>query len=92
MFGGRRDRRNGDHVASSSLVFDDSAYLFTAAFSCQRLFDPLLLARLQVEGVFLNFLDDVFLLNLTFEPSQRVLDGFAILYSNFRHSLHPHSG
>ena len=69
MFGGRRDRRNGDHVASGNLIFDDPAHFLAAALACQRLFNALLLARLQVEGVFLDFLNDVFLLNLTLEPT-----------------------
>jgi hypothetical protein len=56
------------------------------------LFDAFLLAWFQVKRVFLNFLDDVFLLNLTLEAPQRILDGLAILNSNLSQSVHPPSG
>ena len=69
-----------------------SSNLFAAALAGKRLFDAFLLARFQVEGVFFNFLNDVFLLNLALEAPQRILDGLAILKSNFRHSIHPPSG
>ena len=65
---------------------------FPAPFSSQRLFDALLLARFQVEGVFLDFLDDVFLLDLSLETAQSIFDRFTILNSNFRQSIHPQSG
>ena len=65
---------------------------FPAPFSSQRLLDALLLARFQVEGVFLDFLDDVFLLDLSLETAQSIFDRFTILNSNFRQSIHPQSG
>jgi hypothetical protein len=49
------------------------------------LLDAFFLARFQVEGMFLNFLDDVFLLNLSFEATQRVFDVLAVLKSNLGH-------
>ena len=60
-----------------------SANLFPAALPRQCLLNAFSLARFQVEGVFLHFLNDVFLLNLALEASQRILDGLAILNSNF---------
>jgi hypothetical protein len=66
--------------------------LLPAAFARKRLFDALLLARLQIEGVPLDFLDDVFLLYLSLEPSQCVFDGLAILNSNLSQPIHPPSG
>jgi len=66
--------------------------LLAAAFACKRLLYALLLARFQIEGVFLDFLDDVFLLYLSLEPSQRVFNGLAILNSNLSQSIHPPSG
>jgi hypothetical protein len=40
----------------------------------------------------LYFLNDVFLLNLSFKATQRIFDGLAILKSNLGHSVHPPSG
>jgi len=45
------------------------ACFFAAALARQRFFYALLLAGLQVEGVTLHFLDDVFLLHLAFEAA-----------------------
>lgn len=42
-----------------------------------------LLAWLQVEGVALNLLDNVFLLYLALEAAQSVLEGFSLLQSYF---------
>jgi hypothetical protein len=39
--------------------------------------------------VTLDFLDDVFLLNLTLEPAKRVLKGFAFLNTNFCQKIPP---
>jgi len=52
--------------------------LFFARFlaiplACQRFFRPLLFAGFQIEGMALDFLDDVFLLHLAFEAAERVL-------------------
>ena len=66
--------------------------LFPAAFPGKRLFDALLLARFQIEGVLLDFLNDVFLLYFSLESSQRVFDRLAILNSNLSQSIHPPSG
>jgi hypothetical protein len=69
------------------------AGLFAIPFPRQRFFHATLLTGLQIEGVALNFLDDVFLLDLPLEPAQRVFKGFALLNSNFRQkkytSRHP---
>ena len=42
--------------------------------------------------MFFDFLDDVFLLDFSFETPQSVFDGFTILNSNFRQLVHPQSG
>jgi hypothetical protein len=48
------------------------------------------LARLEVEGVLLDVLDDVFLLDLPLEATQRTLDGLAFLNLDFSHApIHP---
>ena len=49
------------------------ASLFSAALASQRFFHSLLLARLEVKGVTLHFLDDVLLLDFAFEAAQGVL-------------------
>ena len=53
------------------------------AFTGKCLLDTFLLTRLQIEGVFLHFLDDVFLLNLTLETPQRILDRLPVLNADF---------
>jgi len=63
-----------------------------ASLAGQRLLDAFFLARFQVEGMLLHFLNDVFLLNLSFKATQRIFDGLAILKSNLGQSVHPPSG
>jgi hypothetical protein len=62
---------------------------FAGSFASERGFHTLFLAGLQVEGVALDLLDNVFLLHLTLEPAQSVLEGFALLKSNFRQTDTP---
>ena len=57
-----------------------------AALSCQRVLDPFFFAGLQVKGVMFHFPDDVFLLYLALETAKRVLEGFALLKSDFSQS------
>ena len=54
----------------------------TIPLPCQCCFDTTLLARLQVVGVTLYFLDNVFLLHLALETAQGIFKGFAFLNSN----------
>src|SRR5690606_17375211 len=68
-----------------------AADLLTAPFPGQRLFDALLFSKFQLEGVILDFLDDVFLLNIPLETPQCILDGFTVLNANFGHYTHPQS-
>lgn len=72
-------------------IFDDSANFLAAALAGKCLFDALLFTRLQVEGMLLHFLDDVFLLNFPLETPQGILDGLTVLNANFGHSKHPQS-
>jgi len=71
------------HVA---FVVAELVLLFTSLLAiplaCQRCFYTLLLTGLQVVGVTLDFLDDVFLLNLTLEPAQCIFERLAFLYTN----------
>ena len=62
---------------------------FPTAFARERFFDALFFAGLQVKGVTLDLLDDVFLLHLALEATQRVFEGFALLESDFRQLTTP---
>ncbi|GEM_PF-1910624 len=53
-----------------------------AALASERFFDALLFAGLQVKGVALDLLDDVFLLHLTLKAAQCILKGLALLQSD----------
>jgi hypothetical protein len=57
--------------------------LFTIPLARQRFLDAALLAGLEVEGVTLDFLDDVLLLHLTLKPAQCIFERFAFLHANF---------
>jgi hypothetical protein len=59
------------------------ACLLPGPFAGQGLFHSPLFSRFQVVRVFLNFLDNVFLLDLTLEATQRVFEGFSLLKSHF---------
>jgi hypothetical protein len=59
------------------------ARLLPAALASKSLLHTFLLAGLQVKGVTFHFLDDVFLLHLPFETAKRVLEGLALLKSDF---------
>ena len=68
------------------LLFAD---FFSGTLARQGLLHPAFLARLQIVGVTLHFLNDVFGLNLALETAQGVLQGLALLQSNFCHAYHP---
>ena len=52
-------------------LLDFAALFFPGALARQRLFGAAAIARLQIEGVLLDILDDIFLLNLPFESPER---------------------
>ena len=58
--------------ALRSVLFDFPASLLPVSFAGQRLLDPELLTRLQVEGVTLHFLNNVLLLDFTLEAAKGV--------------------
>src|SRR5437763_10218952 len=71
-------RRNGRPLLGSSganccNLIRLSANLFSGTLSRQGLLQSALLARLQVVGVALHFLNDVFRLNLALEPTEGIL-------------------
>jgi hypothetical protein len=57
--------------------------LLSVAFPCQRRFDSLLLARLQIVGVPFDVLDDVLIQDLSLEAAQRAFQALAIVKPNF---------
>jgi hypothetical protein len=67
-------------AAHGTLVLFFTCFL-SAALARQRFFHAFLLARLQVKGVTLDLLDNVFLLHLALEATQRVFEGLALLKS-----------
>ena len=60
------------------------ASFLAAALPRQRFLHSFFLARLEVKGMTLHFLDDVLLLDLPLETPQGVLQRFTFLYANFR--------
>src|SRR5687768_8933488 len=60
-----------------------AANLLPIAFPRQRLLRALLVARLQIEAVLLDVLDDVFLLDLALETPEGVFDRLALLDLDF---------
>src|SRR5262249_10587619 len=68
-----------------------SPELLAIALARECLFRPPFVTRFQIEGVLLDVLDDVFLLNFPFESAECALDRFALLDFYFRHVLTPPS-
>ncbi len=77
-------------VAISGALFRFSPDLLAITLSRQRLLGPTLVTRLQIEGVLLDVLDDVFLLNLALESAEGALNRLAFLNLDFGHACtHP---
>src|SRR5262249_37738884 len=68
-----------------------SPELLAISLTRKRLLRAPLVSRFQIEGVLLNVLDDVFLLNLALEPPESAFDRLALLDFDFRHALTPPS-
>jgi hypothetical protein len=68
------------------LLLQLASELLTVALARQSLLGPALVTRLQVEGMFLDVLDDVFLLDLPLEATEGTLDGLALLNLDFSHA------
>jgi hypothetical protein len=64
------------------------ASFFPGTLLRQSLLHSVSLAGLQVEGVALYILNNVFRLNLAFESPQSILQRLAFLQSDFGHSRH----
>jgi hypothetical protein len=65
------------------------ANLFASTLTGECGFYALFLAGLQVKGVALYLLDNVFLLHLAFKTPQCVLEGLTLLQSDFRQTKTP---
>jgi len=72
--------RPGKERPSAALVLFLARFL-ASTFASESSFYTLFLAGLQVKGVALDLLDNVFLLHLTLETAQSVLEGFTLLKS-----------
>src|SRR5204863_9329516 len=65
--------------------------LLAITLSGEGLLRPPLVTGFQIEGMLLDILDDVFLLNLPLEPAESALNRLALLNFDFRHALTPPS-
>ena len=74
--------RPGKERPSAALVLFLARFL-ASTFASESSFYTLLLAGLQVKGVALDLLDNVFLLHLTLETTQSVLKGLTVLNPYF---------
>ncbi len=74
--------RPGKERPFAALVLFFARFLASSLASESSL-DTLFLAGLQVEGVALDLLDNVFLLHLALETAQSVLEGFTLLKPYF---------
>src|SRR5207237_10801248 len=59
---------------------------FSIPLARERLLCSALVTRLQIEGMLLDVLDDVFLLHFPLEPTKGALDRFALLDFDFSHA------
>jgi hypothetical protein len=59
------------------------ARFLTRPFASQRRLHALFFAGLEVKGVALNLLDNVFLLHFALKAAQSILEGFSLLQPNF---------
>jgi hypothetical protein len=60
--------------------------LLAIPFAGEGLLRPALITRFQIEGMLLDVLDDVFLLNLPLEPTESAFNRFALLDLYFSHA------
>jgi hypothetical protein len=80
---GRDPAENRTAADPATALLDLPAILLPVSLTGQRLLSPKLLTRLQVEGVSLDLLDDVLLLDLSLEAAKGVFQRFALLKLNF---------
>jgi hypothetical protein len=63
-----------------------ATHLLAQPLASERLLDSFFLAGFQVERVFLDILDDIFLLHFALESTQRAFERLAIIENHFRQS------
>src|SRR5439155_2744314 len=66
-----------------------SSHLLTFELLSQLTFEAFLFSGLHVEGMFLDFLDNAFLLNLAFRAPKGALNGLTFEHPNFGQSMPP---
>ena len=89
----RRGRAADRPIRRIVLLVRLATLLLARPLSSECLLRTAPIAGLQIEGVLLDILDDIFLLNLPFEAAKRALDGLAVLHFHFSHAeLHPLRG
>ena len=76
-----------NHLSRS--VFGSASNLFPTSLAGESLLESFLFARFQIEGVFLDFLNDVFLLDFSLEATESVLNRLTLLNSYFSHVYTP---
>ena len=74
--------------SSVALILFFTCFL-ASSLASERGLDALFFAGLQVKGVALDLLDNVFLLHLALETAQSVLEGFALLKPYFCQTYTP---
>src|ERR1035437_6065807 len=73
----------GLSIGDVEALLSVSCTLFTVALARESFLGALLLTRFQVEGMPLDFLNDVLLLDLALETAQRAFQGFSVLDVDF---------
>ena len=86
------EKRHLADGASGRGLFDIGTTLLAVALPSESFFGPALFTWFQVERVSLDFLDDVFLLDLSLETTQRAFERLAVLQHNFSQTNSPPSG
>ena len=73
----------GEPLVNSVQLVRLAALLLARTLTRQRLFGAAPIARLQVVRMLLDILDDIFLLHLPFEATERAFNRFAFLNFDF---------
>jgi hypothetical protein len=65
------NRFHGNAINASAGLSAQISHFFAQPLTSQSLFNPLLFARLQIEGMFFDVFDDIFLLDLALKAPER---------------------
>jgi hypothetical protein len=76
---GKINRFHDDAIDATAGLSAYAAHFFAQPFASQSLFDSLFFARLQIEGMLFDVLNDVFLLNFALEAPKRAFEGFTFI-------------